>query len=639
MTALLGFLRRPPRSGRSLMPATGFDCYTVTTPSGAFLAVGPGQGGRTPQIVLGQDEPAEGRVLLCTPETDRRFGFLIAQGAGSIRLSGASLEGAAMPLRIERRGMDDPVRLLHPLDASYRLKAEMRPKAEALEVRFLPGAGGQRHDFLLQRVEAGALPAAVSRVCEEMAGAIGVLPRWEIVVSALREGRLRPALAEAALCCLPRDEIQALAEELVVSAETRRLLRACMRGDVWIGARLDALIAWRQNRDRPQPAILAMGAGEFSDLPGALRSTAHTPKLGLCLVAAARLRVRPTRMACVVASARNEGPYLLDWIAHHRALGFDHVFLYTNDNTDGSDALLDALGRAGVVTWVKNHLPPETLPQFRAYAHALSVLPEILDYRWTLIADLDEYFGFEARRFSGVADFLAWHEMAGSEAIALPWLLHVAGAEDRWDDVPCTERFPWREETVNHHVKTLFRTNAFWSSNPHHPDPSLGMPFNFRGENSVIHMPKAPENSFSLAEDPKATHAWIAHYIFKSTPEALMKVMRGKGDMVRAERQVDFHQVMAPFVALSQKRKLVEDRRTQVCGRNFAVERARLLGLPGVSVADAAIRESYAVRIHDVCLDYIRQGPIAGESAECAAFRAILLRQRHDLLFAGKIVA
>lgn len=38
--------------------------------------------------------------------------------------------------------------------------------------------------------------------------------------------------------------------------------------------------------------------------------------------------------SCIVATARNEGVYLVEWIAYHRALGFEKIYIYTNNNQD-----------------------------------------------------------------------------------------------------------------------------------------------------------------------------------------------------------------------------------------------------------------------------------------------------------------
>ena len=56
----------------------------------------------------------------------------------------------------------------------------------------------------------------------------------------------------------------------------------------------------------------------------------------------------------LVAIMRNEGPYILEWVAHHRAIGFTSILVFTNDCTDGSDAMLDRLMEIGLVVHMPN---------------------------------------------------------------------------------------------------------------------------------------------------------------------------------------------------------------------------------------------------------------------------------------------
>ncbi|MFZ1346925.1 MAG: glycosyltransferase family 2 protein, partial [Tabrizicola sp.] len=37
---------------------------------------------------------------------------------------------------------------------------------------------------------------------------------------------------------------------------------------------------------------------------------------------------------------KDEGPTVVEWVAHHLAVGFTEVMVYTNDCTDGTDDLL-----------------------------------------------------------------------------------------------------------------------------------------------------------------------------------------------------------------------------------------------------------------------------------------------------------
>ena len=60
-----------------------------------------------------------------------------------------------------------------------------------------------------------------------------------------------------------------------------------------------------------------------------------------------------TAILCV----RNEGAFLLDWLAHHQSCGIDHVVALSNDCADGTDTLLDRLAELGHVTHIRNDGP------------------------------------------------------------------------------------------------------------------------------------------------------------------------------------------------------------------------------------------------------------------------------------------
>ena len=49
----------------------------------------------------------------------------------------------------------------------------------------------------------------------------------------------------------------------------------------------------------------------------------------------------------IVTPMKNEGPFILEWVAHNLAIGADVIAIFSNDCTDGSDALLDRLDEMG----------------------------------------------------------------------------------------------------------------------------------------------------------------------------------------------------------------------------------------------------------------------------------------------------
>ncbi len=45
----------------------------------------------------------------------------------------------------------------------------------------------------------------------------------------------------------------------------------------------------------------------------------------------------------LATSIKDEGPFLLEWIAHHKVAGFNRILIGYNDCTDGSEKLLRLL--------------------------------------------------------------------------------------------------------------------------------------------------------------------------------------------------------------------------------------------------------------------------------------------------------
>ncbi len=60
----------------------------------------------------------------------------------------------------------------------------------------------------------------------------------------------------------------------------------------------------------------------------------------------------------LVTTVRNEGPYLWEWVAHHRMIGFDNIIVFQNDSDDGTDQILRLMQAQGLVRYFYNRAGP-----------------------------------------------------------------------------------------------------------------------------------------------------------------------------------------------------------------------------------------------------------------------------------------
>jgi hypothetical protein len=222
------------------------------------------------------------------------------------------------------------------------------------------------------------------------------------------------------------------------------------------------------------PAILEVGL-EYDFLSERCGLSSLSLVQFCCLALQSRRAAR--HRVAVVLLARDEGIYLPEWIAHYRLLGVDRIFVYSNDNADGSDRLLDALALSGAITLVRNVLAPGVNPQRKAYQHAILLLDALRDYRWVGFVDADEFMFFADRRPGQLARFIdAAERAADSERIAavfLPWRWRLTDRQYHRHAIPLLPGYDFcvdREEG-----KSIVRLSAISQMcSVHFPDVAPG---------------------------------------------------------------------------------------------------------------------------------------------------------------------
>lgn len=99
--------------------------------------------------------------------------------------------------------------------------------------------------------------------------------------------------------------------------------------------------------------------------------------------------------AFLVGTAKNEGPFILEWVGDHLEVGFTDIVIYQNDSDDLTHEILSLLQAMGVIQYFVNHAGRGG-HQVRAYARA-GALPEYKAAAWAMALDLDEFSGGQDR--------------------------------------------------------------------------------------------------------------------------------------------------------------------------------------------------------------------------------------------------
>ena len=158
----------------------------------------------------------------------------------------------------------------------------------------------------------------------------------------------------------------------------------------------------------------------------------------------------------LICGMKDEGPYILEWVAHHLVLGFDRICVASNDCRDGSDGLLEALARAGFISHMANVVRPGEIPQHAGYA-AMRARLAIDDTDWLAVLDADEFLNVHVGGHR-VADLTGLAE--GADIISLHALCFADRPEVNWRPGPIVPRFEWALELghkANRSMKSLTR--------------------------------------------------------------------------------------------------------------------------------------------------------------------------------------
>lgn len=252
----------------------------------------------------------------------------------------------------------------------------------------------------------------------------------------------------------------------------------------------------------------------------------------------------------LVACAKNEGPYLLEWIAHHARLGFAEIVIYDNRSTDGSRDILAGLAAAGRITFRNQPDRPHYGPQPYAYRDAVGLVRT----PWVAFLDLDELLVLDPGL--SVRD-LVTRFGADVAQVAFNWRVFGSSGRIEPGEGPMAERFlraSHATHPVNSHVKTISRSDRIAHVHVHAP---------YLTDGRVVHADGTPvrfEERHGLAAEIRHGTGRVHHYAVKSRAEFEAKIARGRGTV--GTGRADEKQRVAPdrfFASLDLNDVVCED--------------------------------------------------------------------------------
>ncbi|WGW03062.1 glycosyltransferase family 2 protein [Tropicibacter oceani] len=254
--------------------------------------------------------------------------------------------------------------------------------------------------------------------------------------------------------------------------------------------------------------------------------------------------MRITAVTCV----KNEGPFLLEWIAFNRLLGVTDFLFYSNDCSDGTDRLLDALAARGGLVHLPNPAQGRNYQMEALKDAARQKIVKTADWVW--IADVDEFLNIHVGNHTIPALIRA---CGNPQAISVTFQFFANCGIDGFRDRPVIEQFTrshnpdlWCDQTAIE-VKSLMRQDFplryFGAHRPFFRDdlPKAELPVWTDGSGRrVSHKYLVAANPRRIRKFPAhgaRRFATLNHYALRSLDSYLVK--NDRGDVNRENRAFD----------------------------------------------------------------------------------------------------
>ena len=271
----------------------------------------------------------------------------------------------------------------------------------------------------------------------------------------------------------------------------------------------------------PVPAMVATedtGKAQNPDLSG-LKDKPWDPKSARFLVT-----------TCM----KDEGPFIIEWLAWHKSIGIQDFVIFTNDCSDGTDLLLDRLDEMGELRHLPNPALATGSPSFQL--HALAYTPHLSEFRradFYISMDVDEFINIRAGK-GRMVDLLK--ETGPFDALSISELNHGSNMIEDYQRGLMIDQFPRHQRETpgkfrsRRGVKTIVRLgDKLQFIRNHRPDMRVDAgPVTWldgSGRPLEVLQEKPEENGVDVRGTYKL--AVLNHFPLRSLNSYLVKMFRG----------------------------------------------------------------------------------------------------------------
>lgn len=236
----------------------------------------------------------------------------------------------------------------------------------------------------------------------------------------------------------------------------------------------------------------------------------------------------------VLTTMKNEGAFLLEWFAHHKALGFDRFLICTNDCEDPTTEMVVRLSKMGLAIHHKTLYAPTQSIQRRALKQGARYR-EVKSSDWIYVCDADEFLA--SRIGDGSVRALTAAGSPDVEAISVPWRRFGTNGQKDYQEGPITRQFVMANATSGPRAhpfafpKSLFRGELLREKMISRVGVHVPLPHPDLGHALRVELPggvPVQEAHQKLLVQADYSLAQVNHYQLRSVDSFLVKSARGK---------------------------------------------------------------------------------------------------------------